>query len=356
MGLACNASFARAISAAIATVLACAGPSLAHAASLDAAAINDATLQAKPVRGINPAIVRTQIILDRLRFGPGIIDGHGGENVDRAIAAFQRRAGMQPTGKLDRETYDRIVEASSEPAVVEAKIEAGDVSGPFVKQIPAKLEQMAKLKRLGYRNAREALAEKHHVDETLLAALNPGAAFDKAGATLYVPDVRRDPVGAKMGRIEVLKDERRVRVLDETGVVLTEYPASIGSVDKPAPDGEFQVRAVAKNPTYTYDPKFAFKGVKATKPFEVPPGPNGPVGAVWIDLTAETYGIHGTADPSRIGKSFSHGCVRLANWDALDLAGMVAKGTPVDFIGSAGEPVSVAPAPDEKRKRRAAAR
>ena len=81
-----------------------------------------------------------------------------------------------------------------------------------------------------------------------------------------------------------------------------------------------------------------------------------PVGAVWIDLTAETYGIHGTADPSRIGKSFSHGCVRLANWDALDLAGMVAKGTPVDFIGAAGEPVSVAPAPDEKRKRRAAAR
>ena len=220
MGLARNASFARAISAAIATVLACAAPSLAHAASLDAAAINDATLQAKPVRGINPAIVRTQIILDRLRFGPGIIDGHGGENVDRAIAAFQRRAGMQPTGKLDRETYDRIVEASSEPAVVEAKIEAGDVSGPFVKRIPAKLEQMAKLKRLGYRNAREALAEKYHVDETLLSALNPGAAFDKAGATLYVPDVRRDPVGAKVGRIEVLKDERRVRVLDETGVVL----------------------------------------------------------------------------------------------------------------------------------------
>ena len=114
--------------------------------------------------------------------------------MDRAIAAFQRRAGMQPTGKLDRETYERIVEASSEPAIVEVKIEAGDVSGPFVKRIPAtKLEQMAKLKRLGYRNAREALAEKYHVDETLLSALNPGTAFDKAG--------RHDPTSPTSGAI-----------------------------------------------------------------------------------------------------------------------------------------------------------
>lgn len=356
MGLALNASFARGITGAIVAVLVCSAPALAHAASLDAAAVNDATLQAKPIRGINPAIVRTQVILDRLRFGPGVVDGHGGENVDRAIAAFQRRAGMQPTGKLDRETYERIVEASSEPAIVEVKIEAGDASGPFVKRIPTKLEQMAKLKRLGYRTAREALAEKYHVDETLLSALNPGTAFDKEGGTILVPDVRRDPVGAKVGRIEVLKDERRVRVLDETGVVLTEYPASIGSVEKPAPSGEYAVRAIAKNPTYTYDPKFGFKGVKATKPFEVPPGPNGPVGAVWIDLTAETYGIHGTAEPGRIGKSFSHGCVRLTNWDALDLAAMVAKGTQVDFIGADGEPVSVAAAPNAKRSRRAASR
>ena len=275
--------------------------------------------------------------------------------MDRAIAAFQRRAGIQATGKLDRETYDRIVEASSEPAVVEAKIKAADVNGPFVKRIPAKLEQMAKFERLGYRNAREALAEKYHVDETLLSALNPGVAFDKAGATLYVLTsgaIRWAPRWADRGtegrtpRARARRDGHR--------------PHGISRVDRQRRQARARWRVPGargrQEPDLHLRSQFAFKGVKATKPFEVPPGPNGPVGAVWIDLTAETYGIHGTADPSRIGKSFSHGCVRLANWDALDLAGMVAKGTPVDFIGSAGEPVSVAPAPDEKRKRRAAAR
>src|SRR5207237_1051246 len=123
-----------------------------------------------------------------------------------------------------------------------------------------------------------------------------------------------------------------VRVFDGANALLAVYPASIGSEQKPAPSGHFEVASVAINPTYTYNPNFAFKGVKADEPFEIAPGPNNPVGTVWIDLTAETYGIHGTPEPSRIGKTASNGCVRLTNWDAQDLSRMVRKGVAVDFL------------------------
>ncbi|MCP8938576.1 L,D-transpeptidase [Alsobacter sp. SYSU M60028] len=294
----------------------------------------DIETAARPGRtkGWDPALVRVQVVLDRLRYGPGVIDGHGGDNLDAAIASFQRARGLRESGRLDRATYDAIVAATDRPILTSYEVTQADVKGPFVKRIPPGLEGMAKLKRVGYRSAREELAERFHIDERLLAALNPGARFDKAGVTLTVPDVARDKLTLKGSRVEVLKGEKRVRLLDETGQVAAEFPASVGSEQKPAPSGEFVVKAVVPNPSYTYNPEFKFKGVKATKPFEVPPGPNGPVGAVWIDLSADTYGIHGVADPARIGRAFSNGCVRLTNWDALDLAAMVSKGTPVAFI------------------------
>ena len=109
-------------------------------------------------------------------------------------------------------------------------------------------------------------------------------------------------------------------------------PATIGSTEKPAPSGTFEVRRVAYNPDYHYNPKFAWKGVKAKEPLTIKSGPNNPVGLVWIDLTAPSYGIHGTPEPDKIGKTELHGCIRLTNWDALDLAGMVHKGTVVRFV------------------------
>jgi lipoprotein-anchoring transpeptidase ErfK/SrfK len=113
--------------------------------------------------------------------------------------------------------------------------------------------------------------------------------------------------------------------------VLAVYPASIGSTEKPAPSGTLNVVRVAPNPSYTYNPDYAFKGVKTHKAFEIKPGPNNPVGAVWIQLTGEGYGIHGTPEPDKVGKTASHGCIRLTNWNALELAGMVEKGVPVEF-------------------------
>jgi lipoprotein-anchoring transpeptidase ErfK/SrfK len=130
----------------------------------------------------------------------------------------------------------------------------------------------------------------------------------------------------------VEKAARDVRAYDKDGKLVAFYPATIGSSEKPAPSGTFKVRRVAFNPDYHYNPKFAWKGVKAKEPLTVKPGPNNPVGLVWIDLTAPSYGIHGTPDPDKIGKTESHGCIRLTNWDALDLAGMVHKGTVVKFV------------------------
>ncbi|MFK0687631.1 L,D-transpeptidase family protein [Mesorhizobium sp. IMUNJ 23033] len=222
---------------------------------------------------------------------------------------------------------------SASPALVTYELTRKDVSGPFTKRIPPRMERMARLSRLGYRNAVEKLAERFHVSEQLLRRLNPGANFRKAGTALVVPDVGRSDLPDAVASLEVDKSARQVRALAPSGKVIAVYPASIGSGEKPAPSGMAEVKRVVHNPTYHYDPKFAFKGVKAKRPFTIAAGPNNPVGSTWIDLSIESYGIHGTPEPGKIGRTFSHGCIRLTNWDAEDLASMVDKGTKVSFEG-----------------------
>jgi lipoprotein-anchoring transpeptidase ErfK/SrfK len=212
------------------------------------------------------------------------------------------------------------------------------------------LEKKSKLQGLSYKNPQEELAEKFHMSQDLLRRLNPHALFDHAGEQIVVANVDplalhddRDTVqaappkkknrrAASVATIVVEKASRDVRAYDKDGKLLGLYPATIGSSEKPAPSGTFEVRRVAYNPDYHYNPKFAWKGVKANEPLTIKPGPNNPVGLVWIDLTAPSFGIHGTPEPEKIGKTESHGCIRLTNWDALDLAGMVHKGTVVKFV------------------------
>jgi lipoprotein-anchoring transpeptidase ErfK/SrfK len=196
----------------------------------------------------------------------------------------------------------------------------------------------------------QLLAEKFHLSERLLAALNNGKKLDQANIDILVANVaplqtpklsrtdrRGTPTAGAAGeparavRVVVNKLERSVRVFDSGGALISYYPATIGSAEKPAPSGRFEVRCIDYDPTYRYDPRYGFKGQHATKPVTVAPGPNNPVGLVWIALSAKSYGIHGTPDPDKISKTASHGCVRLTNWDALALAQLVAKGTPVDF-------------------------
>jgi lipoprotein-anchoring transpeptidase ErfK/SrfK len=173
------------------------------------------------------------------------------------------------------------------------------------------------------------------MDEPLVKALNPKQSFKTAGDTVLVANVPQQPLDAKVERIIIDKTGHSLSAFAQDGTLIAFYPASVGSQEKPAPTGSFKVQSVAKNPSYHYEPKFRFKEVKTQRPFVVRPGPNNPVGAVWIDLSAESYGIHGTPEPRNIGKTESHGCVRLTNWDVLKLANMVHKGTVVDFVDSA---------------------
>jgi len=313
---------------AMALALACGGT---LAAKLDLAAVNQAQFSEGEPKGVDPMLLRAQILLDRARFSPGLIDGRLSDNFSKAVAAFQAANGLPSDGKLTRETWDKLAATFAGPVLMNYEVTAKDVRGPFTRRIPARMERMAHLKRLGYRNAREKLAERFHVSEQLLRLLNPKTGFRKADTTLVVPDVGRGGPPAAVASVEVDKGTRQVRALDASGKALAVYPASIGSEEKPAPSGAAEVKRVVRNPTYHYNPKFAFKGVRSKRPFTIAKGPNNPVGSVWIDLSIESYGIHGTPDPGKIGTTFSHGCIRLTNWDAEDLAAMVKPGTRVDF-------------------------
>ncbi|RDI58864.1 L,D-transpeptidase family protein [Microvirga subterranea] len=316
----------------IGVLLGLAGP--VHAQSLTPEAVNGADLKAKEEKGVRPAILKAQVLLDRARFSPGAIDGHDGENVQNAIKAFEKARDLKVDGKLDEELWAKLNETSSDPVLIEYKITEDDVKGPFTEKIPHKLEEQAKLDRLGYTSAEELLAEKFHMDEDLLKALNPDKSFDKAGTSIVVANVDVETSGEpeKVAKIEVVKSEHVLRALAQDGSLIAVYPASIGSEEKPAPSGTYKVKGIAKNPTYTYNPEYKFKGVDAKEKFVVKPGPNNPVGSVWIDLSIESFGIHGTPEPTKVGKTYSQGCVRLTNWDVEELAKMVKKGAEVTFL------------------------
>jgi lipoprotein-anchoring transpeptidase ErfK/SrfK len=286
----------------------------------------------KPAKGIQPGVIKAEVLLDRLHFSPGVIDGTGGDNFRKALAAFQESRRLERTGQIDQATWTKLIGNSEGAVVVEYTITDADEMGPFTPSIPHKMEAMAKLESLGYRSPGERLAAKFHMDEKLLRSLNPGQTFSRAGERILVADVKRDEVRLRASKVAVDKQSKTVRAIAPNGELLAIYPASIGSEEKPAPSGSYQVRRIVQNPTYHYNPEFKFKGVKSKRPFAIPPGPNNPVGTVWIDLTLNSYGIHGTPEPSKVSKTYSHGCIRLTNWDVEELAKLVKKGTPVDFI------------------------
>jgi lipoprotein-anchoring transpeptidase ErfK/SrfK len=168
------------------------------------------------------------------------------------------------------------------------------------------------------------------MDVKLLTALNPNSSFRRAGETIMVADVKGQPITGKITRIEADKARRQVRAYDARERLIVAYPATIGSADNPSPSGTHLVNAVAPNPVYYYNPDNFVQGDNV-EPLELPPGPNNPVGTVWIDLSEPSYGIHGTPEPSKIDKTGSHGCVRLTNWDAEELATLVEPGVTVHF-------------------------
>jgi lipoprotein-anchoring transpeptidase ErfK/SrfK len=235
--------------------------------------------------------------------------------------------GLPVDGKLDPGVLGRLID--NVPAVQAYAITADDASD-LVESIPTDYAEQAKMEHLGYTSVAEKLAEQFHMDSGLLKALNPTAAFN-AGETIAVamPGAARTGV---VKRIEVHRKSGEVFAFADDGSLLVVYPATIGSEDTPSLIGTHKVQGVSRMPVYTYNPKINFQQGGNKKVLELPSGPNGPVGTVWIDLTEPTYGIHGTPEPELIGKVGSHGCVRLTNWDVEELAGMVTPGVVVRFV------------------------
>jgi lipoprotein-anchoring transpeptidase ErfK/SrfK len=324
-----------------------------------------------------------QVMLDRAGFSTGEIDGRTGPNVRRAVAAFQRAHGVAESPELNDVTWQRLTEVSGVSApLTEYVITALDVAGPYAPAIPADLVQQAKLKALDYENALEQLGEKFHASPDLLRQLNPGASFTAEGERILVPNVEPfelaaasrkpgEPVGTSgrasangRGRgasaegrggtsagaegrggtsatpardgapavtIAVTKSTSALTVEDQTGRVLFHAPVTSGSEHDPLPIGTWKVTAIQQMPVFNYNPDLFWDADPKHSKARIAKGPNNPAGIVWIDLSKEHYGIHGTPEPSKIGHAASHGCVRLTNWDAQRVLQWARVGSVVEF-------------------------
>lgn len=278
----------------------------------------------------NATMVRIEVALDRTHFSPGVIDGYNGENVRKAVSAYQAAHNMPVTGIADAALLQTLTAQDQAPALISYTIAAQDVAGPFA-PVPQDLEAMSHLEHLGYARASEAIAEKFHMDEDLLKTLNPGVDFTQAGQQIVVANAGGD-LNGQVASIVIDKTEKSLRAYDASGQLLAFYPASIGSPDAPAPSGDYAIRSVAFDPTYHYDPsRLPTFGHRDHGALTIAAGPNNPVGDVWIALTLDTYGIHGAPEPQNVSKTQSHGCIRLTNWDATELGHAVHQGVSVSF-------------------------
>lgn len=294
------------------------------------------TLPISAQQGTAPVVSETvavQVMLDRANFSPGEIDGRRGTNLKRALMAFQSAERLQATGTPDQSTWQKLTERSgNQPPLITYSVTDADLAGPFTPMIPADLLAQSKLDALGYQSPLEALSERFHVSPALLKALNPSATFFTSGESLTVPNVGKAAAAASGAvTLNVTRSTSALTLEDESGHVILHAPVTSGSQHDPLPIGTWKVTGIQQNPAFHYNPALFWDADPSHSKAKLPPGPNNPVGTVWIDISKEHYGIHGTPSPSTIGHVQSHGCVRLTNWDAQRVAALVKPGTKVVF-------------------------
>jgi len=325
----------------------------AAVAALTVAAATAARTETAPAGSdIDRTVMHVQVILDKLGFSPGVIDGKEGESLRLALRGFQETHGLEPTGKIDQPTLHALYPFRGNRPTIQVRIAREDVSGPFVNPIPKDPEQQAKLPCLCYRTALEKIAERFHTTPATLVALNSPDTPLKTGQVITVPGIlpssrdyaqvkdtgwrqtlsslnvdARQPQG---DRVVVDKSDGVLRVFAGDRVV-GQFPVTMGSTHDPLPIGNWKITTYSYNPKFHYNPDLFWDAKAGDEEQMLPAGPNGPVGVIWMDLTKEHYGIHGTSEPQTIGRTESHGCIRMTNWDAARLSLMVKRGTPAIF-------------------------
>ncbi|WP_340265250.1 L,D-transpeptidase family protein [Sphingobium mellinum] len=330
-------------------------PPAAHAVPAPSASDPYAFTIVPETPGVAPradSILQAQVALDRAGFSPGVLDGKEGMSFTAALQGFQQAKGLPVTGRYDEATTKALLGNNPPPATWLMKIPTGFAQGPFT-SIPKGFAEQAKLPTLGYNNLLEKLAERFHTKPEVLVALNSPNTKVGAGATVRVPAIGNQPVariegdergwGATLASLGVARDQPQadhivvdksdgvLRVFDAQDRLIAQFPATMGSKHDPLPLGTWEIKGISRNPEFHYNPDLFWNADANDQKAVLKPGPNGPVGVVWIDLSKQHYGIHGTPEPQTIGRTESHGCIRLTNWDAARLAQMVKSGVKAIF-------------------------
>ncbi|MBC7985219.1 MAG: murein L,D-transpeptidase [Sphingomonadaceae bacterium] len=298
-------------------------------------------------------VMQAQVILERLGFSSGVIDGEEGASLAAALRGFQVANSIQASGALDERTREALARWDHIPSTRTITISEEFARGPYVREIPDDPEDQARLSRLGYTNLMEKLAERFHTTRETLIALNSPQTRVGPGARIVVPNTGNDRIASDaagdrewlrtLATLGVGTDQPRaasiivdqsdgvLMAFDEDDRLIGQFPATMGSERDPLPVGEWRILGVSFNPEFHYNPELFWDVEDSENDVTLPPGPNSPVGVVWIDLSKEHYGIHGTPEPRNIGRTESHGCIRLTNWDAARLALMVRSGVRATF-------------------------